>query len=350
MPVRDLTDTLRRVPRLGKIRLGDRSGTNGAPVNKPFFVCPEEVQAIYGREPTELRIVFLSDDEEVIASSYYRAYNASNGLVCRGTGFNAQAKLDEDEIRKRHGDITQPLPLDAWAHGNTAGRAGATRHVIDQFINCPGAGYENHAACPMFASKKCAVRTFFQFAIYGVPGLGVYQMDTGSVVNVQRILGVLEICKTLMGGVAGVPMILSRVKTDVAPDGIKKSVWTVDLKVDTQYSLTEVLKLRAGPMANALLPPVDESEVYDDIEDDAPALPAPHEAAQQAPQTGDQRGTSAATPTAPRSADAPVPAATSPACEHEAYFDENTTLMTCNKCGVVIEEAPADAPKQRAMV
>jgi hypothetical protein len=385
-PVRDLTDRPRRIPRLGKIRLGDRSGRHGAPVNKPFFVVPEEVQAVYGPEPTELRIVFLSDDEEVIASSYYRAYNASNGLVCRGTGFNAQAQLDADVLAKRGGDITQPLPIDAWAHGATPGRDGATQKVVSNFIDCPGAGYDNHAACPMFAAKKCAVRTFFQFAIYGVPGLGVYQMDTGSVVNVQRILGVLEMCKTLAGGVAGVPMILSRVKTDVAPDGVKKSVWTVDLRVDTQYSLTEVLKLRTGPLAQSLLPPVDESEVYEDLDDDLPELPEPGVTttgtstpeidwpaflltlsgfgikaedvvrvvpiANGKPTAGDFKRWLEANPG--KTTDeltAAILKARIDACEHDAgQYDEKLTVMCCSKCGLELDGPDMEEAKQEQLV
>ena len=49
MPVRELTERP-TIPRLGKIRLGDRSGRNNAPVNKPYFVVPEEVAAKHGPE------------------------------------------------------------------------------------------------------------------------------------------------------------------------------------------------------------------------------------------------------------------------------------------------------------
>lgn len=68
-----------------------------------------------------------------------------------------------------------------------------------------------------------------------------------------------------------------------------------------------------------------------------------HEVTQPAPQTGDQRGTSAARPAAPRSADAPGPAAPSPACDHEPYFNEKSTLMECKKCGVALEEPPVES-------
>lgn len=283
MPVRDLTDRPRQMPRLGKIRLGDQSGTNGSPKNLPHFVVPDEVAAVYGPNPTELPIVFLSDDEEVIASSYYRAYNASNGLVCKGDGFVANAMLDAAVLHRNGGVVSQPLDINLWAHGATRGvEVPATKDVVKQEIDCWGAGYGDLPPCPMFALKKCAVRTFFQFAIYGVPGLGVYQMDTGSVINVGRLLGTLAMARTVLGGISGVPMILSREKTDVAPTGTKHGVYTVNLRIDTKFSLTEVLKLRAGPVANALLPPVDESEVYEGVDDEPLALTTPGVNAQQA--------------------------------------------------------------------
>lgn len=274
MPVEGLTNKPHRIPRLGKIRLGDRSGTNGAPVNRPFFVVPPEVQEVYGSQPTELKIVFLGENEESIASTYYRSYNTTSGLICKGTGVAADALLDGDVIKQHGGGVEQPLPLDAWAHGATSGRKQATSNFVRHTISCPGAGRVPAdgrgavAPCPMFAAKKCAVRGFFQFAVVGVKGAGVYQMDTGSVANIDAIFGTLELAKALTGGVAGVPMTLSRVQKEMAPDGKKKKVWVVELLIDTSLSLTEVLHLRRGPIAQTLLPPVDETEPYEAIADE----------------------------------------------------------------------------------
>lgn len=270
MPIKGLTENP-TIPRLGKIHLGTKR-ENGSPINQPYFVVPEEVAEVYGPEPTELKIVFLSDDMEKIASQYYRAYNASNGLVCRGDGERADALLDADALAQRGGDVTQPLPLNVWAHGNTAGRGGATANVVRHTIECPG------AICPAFAAKKCAISAFFQFAIRDVPGLGVYQMDTGSVNSIKKLNGALEMARAVLGGVSGVPMIMRRVQQQVSPDGKAKKVWMVELIIDTEYSLTNLLQLRSGPVANALLPPVDETEIYEPIEDeeveqDPPAEP-----------------------------------------------------------------------------
>jgi len=256
VPVRDLTERP-QIPRLGKVRLGDQSGTNGAPVNQPHFVVPPEVQAIYGEKPTELNVVFLSDDLEKIASQYYRAYNKSNGLICKGDGFRADAILDESALRKNGGELN----VEAWAHG-TQGT------MVRQNIACAGAGYEGAPPCPMYAAKKCGIRGFYQFAIKDVPGLGVYQMDTGSMVSIRKMNGAIELSRQLLGGVAGIPMKLKRVQEEVSPDGKKKKVWMVMLEVDTGLSLTKLMELHSGPVAQALLPPVDESDIYDAIDED----------------------------------------------------------------------------------
>ncbi len=257
MPVRDLTERP-QIPRLGKIRLGAQSGTNGAPVNLPYFVVPPEVAEVYGEKPTELNVVFLSDDLERIASQYYRAYNKSNGLICKGDGFRADALLDEKALTANGG----ALDVSAWAHGTAA-------NIIRKNISCAGGGYEGQPACPMFAAKKCAVRGFYQFAIKDAPGLGVYQMDTGSMVSIRKMNGAIEMARQMLGGAAGIPMKLRRVQEEVSPDGKKKKVWMVTLEVDTRLSLTRLMELHGGPVAQALLPPVDETEIYDRSDEEA---------------------------------------------------------------------------------
>ena len=57
MPIKGLTtDRQEMLPRIGKIRLGiKKKHSNGReyPAATDYFVCPPEVQAIYGPEPKE---------------------------------------------------------------------------------------------------------------------------------------------------------------------------------------------------------------------------------------------------------------------------------------------------------
>jgi len=411
MPIKGLTERP-NIPRLGKIRLGEKNPTNGAPINRPYFVVPEEVATVYGDKPTELRVVFLTDELDRIASQYYRAYNATSGLICRGDGEDADALLDGDVLAANGGS----LEIDAWAHGRTGGRSATTKYVRQQ-IHCAGSGLGDEAPCPMFAAKKCAVRSFMQFAIRDVPGLGVYQLDTGSVINIRNINGTIELARAMFGGVARVPMLLRRSQLEVSPDGVKKKVWGCELLVDTQYSLANLIEIRSDPRPLALLPPVDETEVYDgafeDEEVEAPALPAaaptpitdeqrrrysaavrqaaatwpadeykafadslirdyPHAfQAIGAPNlkalTGEQAETIIAalehgaagegapvgaperTPAESASPNSAPPRAPNPECEHEASFDEDSTLMRCSKCGLVLEEPQVTGQEQPAL-
>lgn len=278
MPVLGVTDKPRRFPRAGKVRLGDQSGTRGAPVNRDYFVVPEEVQAVYGEKPSQLKVIFLSDDEEVMASTWYRAYNESYGLICKGDGATADAVLDADEVKKLKLAPNVPVPpeklnLDIWAHGATSGRNQdqATKNVERQRIGCPGRGYDGKPPCPMYAAKKCAIRGFFQYMIVDVPGVAVYQMDTGSVINIDNILGTLTAARMLYGSAAGIPILLERIQVEGHDArGRKTKNWVVKASVDPEYSHRDLLQLVAsGRVVTAILPPVDETEVYDKvIEDD----------------------------------------------------------------------------------
>lgn len=383
MPVRGLTERP-NIPRLGKIRLGVKDEKRGFPKNVDYFVCPEEVQAIYGEEPKELRIVFLSDDLERAASQYYRAYNATSGLICRGDGYRADALLDGDVLTNNGGELS----VDAWAHGTTQGRK-ATSNFVRQQVSCGGAGYDESPPCPMFAAKKCAVRSFMQFAIRDVPGLGVYQLDTGSVINIRNINGTIEMAKMMFGGVAGVPMILRRSVLEVAPDGIKKKVQGVELVVDTTYSLANLIELHRGSPAAALLPPVDETEVYEALEDEEalPALAAPAAASIPAITIEQSDGLKKLLRDVNSSWDEassarawgflhrhfghafPKPGSTGsivlsalnsteaaqvrqylqPDHEHLPQYDEDVSTMTCSECGVPMEALEEDkAPVAQA--
>lgn len=307
MPVRGVSDHP-TIPRLGKIRLGYRDeAKRGAPVNTPYFVCPDEVKAIYGEEPVELKIVFLSDDPELNASTYLRAYNATSGLICKGDGYTADALLDADELRRSGGELN----VNAWAHGDTRGDASkSTANFVHQQIHCAGGGYEGQPPCAMFAAKKCSLKNFIQFAIKDVPGIGIYQMDTGSLISTRQIDGAIKMAGVMFGGIRGVPCILRRVKKDVAPDGKRKGVWMVELEVDTTYSLSNLIELRSGPIARLLLPPVDESEVYGPVDDDEEAEPY-HNEVKTAAELAAARGATQE-PASPPSTDGSAPPATPP--------------------------------------
>jgi hypothetical protein len=92
MPIYGISD-FKRLPRLGKIKLGKKDESRkGAPVQTRYFVCPEEIQKIYGPEPTELDIMFPLNDTEIVFPQYMKLYGKT-GLKCKGDGRNAMAMV-----------------------------------------------------------------------------------------------------------------------------------------------------------------------------------------------------------------------------------------------------------------
>lgn len=267
MPIRGVTDR-QRIPRLGKIRLGIQ--VNNAPRQVDHFVTPPEIADALKAQgvpfctcpepgPVELPIMFLADDPELIASQYLRAYTKGAGLVCKGDGYTASARLDPAAVRT---PPAQPIPVTAWAGGNTQGA------VNWQSIECWGSGYDDVPACPMYAAKRCSRMMMLQFAIRGTPGLGVYQLDTGSSNSIRNVNGFLDIVKAITGGrVAGLPLTLKAERAQVQNAAGKAQTVTV-IRLDSPFTLDE-LRAQVADVAQlaapaAALPPPDEAEAPHD--------------------------------------------------------------------------------------
>ncbi|KKL84441.1 hypothetical protein LCGC14_1964760, partial [marine sediment metagenome] len=163
MPIHGVTEKV-VLPRLGKVHLGYKKVT-GKGVEYPFatdyFVCTPEVQAIFGEKPKELRIMFPIDDDEVVAQQWYRSYSSSRGLVCKGDGLTATCLMD------------------------TKTGARATRESekaeMREGVTCQG------EQCPEYQRRQCRRVMNLQFLLPEAPGLGVWQLDTGSFFSIVNI-------------------------------------------------------------------------------------------------------------------------------------------------------------------
>ena len=99
MPIKDLTDSV-RLPRLGKIHLGTRHPEKGYPMKADHFVFPKDhsdydkLVELYSETSKELPILIPVEDEDTWASQYYKAYNQTYGLVCKGDGEMAMRMVD----------------------------------------------------------------------------------------------------------------------------------------------------------------------------------------------------------------------------------------------------------------
>ena len=257
MPIKGVSER-QRLPRLGKIHLGlqvpvMKDGKpvirNGEPVTRPkatdYFVFTEdrreELEAIFGENPKSLDIIIPVADPDVWASQFYRCYSRTRGLVCRGDGETCDRLVDVDT-----GDIAGRDTKDSvWQKGQ------------------PCAGRE----CPDYKDKKrqCRETMNLQFMLPDAPGLGIWQIDTGSINSIININSCAAMIKSVAGRVHMIPLQLTLEPIDVVnpDDHKKKKVHVLNLRCETK--LRQVLELAARPANEALMPPVADGDAPDDL-------------------------------------------------------------------------------------
>lgn len=213
-----LTDRPRLV-RLGKIRLGVKKVSakgNEYPSAVDYFVCPPEVTKVYGEKPRELDIMFPDDDVAKVAGAAYKMYTATRGKICTSDGLTA-VRIVDDEVLAGNASPTQEQLDRALVRPDT--KAFSRRE-----IPCP------NAECRFFQDDQCKVVMNLMFVLYKVPGIGVYQLDTGSYNSIVDVRGGIELVRRITNGrLRGVPLKLRVKPTTAYPEGKKKNVFTLEL-------------------------------------------------------------------------------------------------------------------------
>jgi len=237
-----------RLPRLGKIRLGIKRESLGGgcyPEATDYFVCPDEVRQVYGDRPTELRIMFPTDDQSQWASQFLRCYSATRGLICRGDGETALARVDT-------------------ATGLIASHESLATELRD--IPC------NPPACRMYECGRCRRVMNLQFLLPDCPGFGVYQLDTSSRHSIINVNSGLELIRGVCERLTMIPLSLKLVQQAVEPAGIKKTARVLSLTAS--YTLSEIQRYARIPPGQALILPPPDSEAPDDLFPDEVLKPA----------------------------------------------------------------------------
>jgi len=224
-----------QLPRLGKIRLGEKQEAQGGkeyPAALSHFGISEfpEIVKVYGETPTSLRIVFPSNDMELICPTYYKLYGQSQGLKCRGDGERAIRLSDNFDFEE---------------------------------IDCPSPQYCEHG-------KGCKMIMNLQFILPEVKGIGVWQIDTSSFHSIRNIQSMIVLLKNSLGRVANVPLQLVLEPKEVNPtivgkDGkemkIKKTVYVLNLKLNASFN--ELQKYQQKLTEKYVLQPPNEERPYD---------------------------------------------------------------------------------------
>jgi hypothetical protein len=225
-----LTDRA-RLPRLGKIRLGIKAtNARGAeyPRSTDFFVVPDVVKSVYGEKPRELDVVFPSDEVAAVAPVAFKMYSSARGKTCWGDGDRAIRMIDADRI-----DVRREHTQSEW---DAALVAPDSKNITRAEIPCPG------HECPFVEKKGCRVVMNLMFLLPKVPGIGVFQLDTGSKNSILDVRGGIELVMQLSGGkLAGIPLKLRIEPMEViSPDDQKKKI-VHTLKLISPATLGKVL-------------------------------------------------------------------------------------------------------------
>jgi len=245
--IKDISDR-RRLPRLGKIRLGVKMKSQKTgkefPRETPHFVCPQEVRAKFGEEPTELPIMFALEDREIVFPQAYKWYGQSKGIKCMGDGEVAMRANEQGEFSQ---------------------------------IDCP---------CGKLDTKECQRRAHLMVIIPQVSLGGVYQIGLGSYHSIIDINSGIDYVRAMIGRFSWVPLTLKRIPRETH-GGDKKTIhYTLhvhfDGDIDTINLLREDTKrVLAGPryslpMPEDINPKMDEGGVieYTDEEENGQSEPS----------------------------------------------------------------------------
>jgi len=245
----------RRLPRLGKIRLGVKMVSMKTkkeyPKETQFFVVPPEVAKVYGEKPTSLDVMVPINDPEVVFPQAYKWYGGQRGLKCIGDG-EAALRLNEE-----------------------------TRAM--QEIVCP---------CERLDGGECQKMANFMVILPKINMGGVYQIDIGSYNSIVDINSGLDYVQALVGRFAMVPLRLCRAPKETHFGGQKQIHYTLqlflDADVDTLNALRENTSRVLLSTRNLALPPSEDADlgaiVVDDKEPEKEQVavpPAPQEKAIQ---------------------------------------------------------------------
>lgn len=194
----------RRLPRLGKIRLGVKviSPKTGKefPREVDYFVVPPEVAKVYGEKPKELDVLFPVNDIDVVFPQAYKWYGNARGLKCIGNGVTA-FRFNEET----------------------------------------GTMQERECPCEL-KGVECALRAHLMVILPKVNMGGVYQIDIGSYNSVIDINSGLEYIQALVGRFAMVPLKLRRVEREIIYEGNKRIHYPLQIVFEGDVSLINALR------------------------------------------------------------------------------------------------------------
>ncbi len=260
------TSDVARLPRLGKIRLGEkRKNANGkeypASLDHFSFVDVPEVEEIYGKTCKELDILIPVEQIDAFFSQKLKAYRAS-GLFC-----SSDDGLEATRVRLGLSDGGEFTKVPKGQAFDRVGEDYIQKHGLAVEVGemydlpCP------HEECPIFKTGKCKGIGRLMFLLPKVKRFGCYEISTSSWNGIVNVNNYLNAIRGAAGRVSMIPLKLKLVAQDAQVEGKKKVIHV--LEIEFQGSITELQgyarKLLPAALPAAALPKEQPGEMPDDL-------------------------------------------------------------------------------------
>ena len=220
MAIKGLSE-IRRLPRLGKIRLGIKKKTAAGveyPSEVDYFICDpqtpselenkkiiDEFDKLYGEKPKSIRIMFPVANPEVYFPQFYKRYGSGASLKCKGDGETARCGTEE------------------FAAGLTVLRKDEMGLPI---VKCLG------KECPCYKRKECSEVGVLQILLPELPGAGVWQITTGSFHSIVNLNSCIDYIVAVCGRAHMIPLNLERRMQETAHNGKKSNHYILHINMD----------------------------------------------------------------------------------------------------------------------
>lgn len=261
MPIKGLSN-VRRLPRLGKIRLGIKKKNKQGkeyPSEVDYFILDpqtpselenqkliEQFHDKYGKEPKSINIMLPVADPEQIFPQWYKRYGASTLLQCKGDGETATC------ISEEHAKGLKIL------------------EETDRGVKVACLGTE----CPYYKQKKCTTVATLQVLLPELEGAGVWQITTGSYHSIVNINSGIDYIAAMAGRINMIPLQLERREQEIQYEGKKTKHYILHLNVNV--ALAELQRYAQIDASKILMELPEVAETKEDlIFEQTPALPEP---------------------------------------------------------------------------
>lgn len=229
MAIKGLSN-IRRLPRLGKIRLGikkvsERTGKE-YPAEVDYFILdpgtPSELEnknlidafhRLYGEQPKSIKIMIPVVNSEVFFPQFYKCYGSGAMLKCKGDGETASCINSE---------FAKPLKV-----------VGKDEMGLIK-VECKG------KECSYYQNGDCSEVAVLQVLLPDLPGAGVWQITTGSFHAIVNLNSCLDYIRAVCGRAHMLPLILERRAEEIVHEGKKTTHYILHINMD--FKLADLQK------------------------------------------------------------------------------------------------------------